>query len=101
MRGRQKDEDWIKFYEEIARVTGVKIENAPANSYCLVTDGESKMFGRIGVYVGRGEGACLNLAYFKFKGKHRHVVLDTSVNYWAVNVELLFEKKSELEVLFQ
>ena len=91
--------DWKEAYMEIGKLTGISLEEAVDNNYCLVIKEDHELYGRIGVY----HSSKFFKRYFKFKDKRELVRfggfkkhLDDEI-FLARNVIMILEKMRELE----
>jgi hypothetical protein len=94
----KEQEEWMKAYQKLSKITGISIDSLVGDSFCLVKDKEHKLYGEIGVYHHSG---LYPEHYFKFG---RRVVQfrngDESKLYWTRNVKILLEEREKLWKLF-
>lgn len=93
---------WMKAYERISFLTGVKLKDASSGSYVLITNPDNKYYARVGVFVDKK--SLQDRIYVKFNGKRKLEEFDTSKEgnevIWSRNVPELLKNLDDLYKLF-
>jgi len=95
----QYAKEWMNAYNEISRLTGVRLEDTVNHSYGLVINSDHELFGKVGVYQYSEFSGLKNFGYYKFG--RTIVKLQEGVDvYSATNVCVIIEEKKRLGRLF-